>query len=99
MAKQDPTHEIHTDPSGRYRWTQEHGLMRHDAHWHGADRMGVLADQGGEAVEMPLVVLRCRCGDPDSHAVNNEHCPVAEIDIGESFSQSVTFNPQPTAQP
>lgn len=92
MAKKD-THDVHVSPDGKYRWTEAEGLHRHDQAFPGAARDIPLAEAGGAPVPLPMVVLRCRCGDPDSHAQQGQHCPEAEIDVAESYSVSTTFNP------
>ena len=91
VAKQ---HQIHTDQSGKYRWTEEHGLYKDDQAFARHKVLGgpELPEQGGERVDLPLVILRCRCGDPDSHASRGQHCPDAEIDVGETYTVSTTLN-------
>ena len=84
MAK----HEPHSDPSGKHQWTAEGG--------HCACGAGVHALTAPEDVcpaALPIVVLRCRCGHPESH--EGVHCPVAEVDAAAAFEAALTLPPAP----
>lgn len=90
MAK----HDAHATTDGNYRWVEgAGGLYRHSGGWDGHSMKAHPADAAEEHIPLPVVVLRCRCDDPDSHAQAGEHCPEAEIDLGETFARSLTFNP------
>lgn len=89
MAK---THDVHTSADGKYRWTEADGLHRHDQAFGAAPLSVPLAELDGAPVPLPMVVLRCRCGDPLSHAEQGRHCPQAEIDVAESYSVATTLN-------
>lgn len=103
MAKKD-IHDVHVSADGRFRWSEADGLHRHDQAFAGAPRDIPLTEQGGtpvtlpdpngEPAPLPMVVLRCRCGDPDSHAQQGQHCPQAEVDAGESMIVSVDWQQQ-----
>lgn len=80
MAKQ---HEPHLSADGRHAWTAEGG---HCAC--GGDHARTpLADACPEA--LPIVVLRCRCGEPEMHAADGAHCPAAEVDVAASYEAGV----------
>jgi hypothetical protein len=84
-------HETHKSADGKYRWVEgAGGIYRDDGGF-----PAIKADQhpseqpGHEFLPMPMVVLRCRCGDPDSHASKGLHCPVAEVDVAETVLRSI----------
>lgn len=94
MAKQNATHEVHQSSDGRYRWVDDGrgGVWKHDQRFYGAARDAHPESQGGQHVPLPMVVLRCRCDDPASHAGQGQHCPAAEIDVAESLVLSTSFD-------
>jgi hypothetical protein len=88
-------HDVHTSADGKYRWVEgAPGFYHHDQQFFGAPRDAHPATQGGRLIEIPTVVLRCRCGDPDSHAQNGQHCPEAEVDPLASIAAATPMNVQ-----
>ena len=95
---QDKVHDVHTSPDGKYRWVEgAPGIYRHDQQFFGAPRNAHPEEQGGTLIELPAVVLRCRCGNPDSHAQKGQHCLEAEVDVLASYEASTPMKatPQP----
>lgn len=95
----DKTHDVHQTPDGKYRWVEgAGGVYRHDQMFKGVARSAhPSAEPEAQFVPLGIVVLRCKCSDPDSHP--NQHCPEAEIDIAESYDKSATFNMGPANTP
>lgn len=95
-------HDVHTSADGRHRWVEgAGGIYRHDHAFQAASRdvHPAVTAPDAQFIPLPMVVLRCRCGDPDSHARKGQHCPEAEIDVGESYAASVAFTPSAGAAP
>lgn len=80
MAK---THDVHTSADGRHTWTAEGGHCA-CGQGHATTPMADVCPQA-----LPIVVLRCRCGDPASHAEAGAHCPQAEVDALASYEAGV----------
>ena len=86
MAK----HEPHGDASGKHQWTAEGG---HCACGAGVHALTPMEDTCPAA--LPIVVLRCRCGHPESHAKAGEHCPMAEVDVAASYEVGINVTTTP----
>lgn len=104
MAKAQAVHDVHTSADGRHRWVEgAGGIYRHDQAFAGAalDVHPAQAAPDAQFIPLPMVVLRCKCGDPDSHTKDGHHCPQAEVDVAESMIASTSFvvTPGPTPAP
>lgn len=91
----DQTHDVHESADGKHRWVEGcGGIYRHPQQFFGAPRDAhpEATTPDAEFVPLGMVILRCRCGDPDSHSQQGKHCPQAEVDAAESYALSTTFN-------
>lgn len=89
----DKAHDVHQSADGKHRWVEGcGGIYRHPQQFFGAPR-DVHPDELPDKEFIPLgaVILRCRCGDPESHAKKGQHCPEAEVDAAESYAVSASL--------
>lgn len=77
-------HETHTDAEGKHAWTAEGG------HCACGGNHATTPREDACPAGLPLVVLRCTCGKPDSH--QGTHCPKAQIDPLASYEAASTGN-------
>jgi hypothetical protein len=91
MADKDQVHAAHQSLDGKYRWVEgAGGIYRHDQQFFGVNPTDhPSAQPGADFMPMPIVVLRCRCDNPEGHASKGEHCPMAEVDVAETMVRSV----------